>query len=97
LDLFDLNHGQLLPMALLLMVTFAALHLPDDDLVAAFVFDDVGNDFRAIDNRGSNAELAIPVNEQYAVERHRLTDFDAQAFDFDFVAGRDAILFSACL
>jgi len=78
------------------VITFAAFHLERQLVFAALVFDDIRYDGGTGDGGRADGELAVVVDEQHAVKRDRLARLDFKAFDFEFIAGSDAILFATC-
>ena len=56
-DGLDLDHGKLLAMAALLLVTFALLLLEYDDFVTAFILKDLGRDNRS--GEGWTADFVV--------------------------------------
>src|SRR5262245_13430842 len=76
------------------VISFAPLHLEGNLLFAALMLDDVHHHAGAGNGRRTNRHHAVLIDEQHALERVRLPRIDSQPFDFERVAGRDAILFS---
>ena len=87
-----------LAMALRAAVLLAALHLDDEDLVAAALADDLGVDERARDVRLSERQLLAigTAHEENLSELHGAADFTFEFFDLEDLARLDAILLSAC-
>lgn len=56
-DGFDLDDGKLLTMATLALRAFALSHLEDDDFLAALVFQDLGLDRGACEERSTDLEI----------------------------------------
>ena len=79
-----------------LVITLATFHLERELVFAALVLDDIRHDGGTADGGRADGKLAVVVDEQHAVERDRLARLDFKAFDFELVAGGDAILFAAC-
>ena len=94
-NLFDLNHRQFLAVTGFLVITFAALHLEADDLIAALMFHNVSHNRRSCDSRGANIDFAIVIDEENTVESESLACLDRKTFDFQGVACGDTVLFAA--
>ena len=84
-------------MADSLVIALAAFHLERQLVFAALVLDDIRHDGRPGDGGRADADFAFVIDEQHAVERDRLARLDFKAFNFELVAGGDAILFATCL
>ena len=94
-DLANLNHGKLLTVPLLLVIAFAAAHLPDDLLDATLVLDDVDENLGTSHHRRSDGHLALVAQEQHSFKNEGLTGFHGEQFNFQFFSGRNTILFPA--
>ena len=79
-----------------LVIALAAFHFERQLLLAALVFDDIRHDGGTGDGGRADGKLAFVVDEQHAIKRDRLARLDFKAFDFELVAGGDAILFATC-
>ena len=77
------------------VITFAAFHLEREFFLAALVFDHVGDDARARNGRCAHRKF-VAADHQHSVKRERFAGLDVEAFDFQRVARRDALLFAAC-
>ena len=62
----------------------------------AEALDDVGDDGGIGDGGRADGEFTVVADQQDAVKGHRLPRLDCEAFDFESVAGADAILFATC-
>lgn len=73
-DVLDLNLGELLTMAVLLLVALAATLLEDDDLVALYEgYKYLSCDLCACDGGCADGYLTVVVNEENLVELNAVT------------------------
>ena len=79
-----------------LLQNFPRHHFEGDFLVVFDVLDDIGQHRGVGDGGRAHAELAVVIDQQNAVKRHRLPGLDGQAFDLQCIARADAILFATC-
>ena len=95
-DFFDLDHRQFLPMSDGFVIAFAALHLKGNLLIAANVFDHIRNDGCLRDGRRTDAESALIVDQQHAIESDRLPGLNSQPLDLESITRANAVLLAAC-
>src|SRR5437868_6255729 len=94
-DRADADFGEVLPVALALLVVLALAHLEDADLVVPAVRDDAGDDGGAGDERRAGHEVGARADRQHLVERDVGADVGGEALDPQGLAGRDLVLFAA--
>jgi hypothetical protein len=89
---FDPRH--FLPMAHRAVVTFAALHLKSDFLLAPEMLHHFGVDRGLGNGRGAYRKLTIIRDEEHPVQHDRFARFCLQPIHFQRFAGSDTVLFS---
>src|SRR3954447_13835173 len=97
-DVLDRQAGQFLAVAGLAAVALLRLHLEDDDLIAAMVLSDHGDNLRAGHDRGADANLrALAADHQHAVEFDLAAGLGGQELDIDRLPDAHAILLASGL
>lgn len=82
-------------MALFAAVILAALFLEDRNLGSALLFQNLGDNARALNHRFADCSLFTVADEQNVFQSHAVTGISLQLFDLELVVFLNLILLSA--
>src|SRR5215472_1038045 len=91
----DLDLGEALAVPLMLAIVLTPTHLEDLDLRRASLRHHGCLDARPCNRRLPKTNAVSVADHQYLVEGHLCANFRHQAFDLQFLAGGDLVLFAA--
>jgi len=89
-----MQFGELLAMALALLVVLAAAHLEDADLVVLSMCQDSGCDCCAGYQGGTDPDFCAVADSKHLIDHNLLAYIRSNLFYFDFFARSNTILFA---
>ena len=96
-DVVDANFREALPMSALARIVLSALHLEDDDFLAAAMADDLTGDLGAAEHRDARLDVLAVIPEKDFVELDRAAVFTGERGELVGTTGFDTILLAAGL